>query len=244
MGSFIFRLITLPLYLLFGFNTPRKPSEPTLLLVDYKLPDEEDAATVFELTARRTGFISWILQKLGILSRYKILITQSDVSVTVGSMKGAQTFVAPLSRINAVGLKLQKPVGAAYVGVACLLLALFNLLRSSGQSGARGSFFNPFQSGFDPRFFLEYISYIFALLTSGGVILSVVLIVVGVIFLLRYWLVKRLSIGFTTSDLQDHVGIKFRTSSIAGKDINFDTLYSAVDRVTDAMLAARYEHPN
>jgi hypothetical protein len=127
MFAILFRLLTMPLYVLLGYNSTGTVDDlPTLLLTefDFKKDTARPGEVLLNLEARRHGIIAWVMSKLGILSRYYIRVTDQEVLIIYGSMRGSQYFVAPLSQVTTAGLALQKPAKLAYLGAALILIAI------------------------------------------------------------------------------------------------------------------------
>ena len=180
-----------------------------IVLSKFLVNEDLTARTSVEIVGRASGPVSWILTALRLEPEFRLVVTNSEVSIRRGSLSGLSHIYVPLGKISAVVCGYQRSVLA--LGFATLFAVgfLLNLLS--------GFFENSSQVGSD-------MGLAFGFLILAGI--------AGLV----YFLSKR--IGIVVETMHPH-GLAFKRSVIENVSVDLPEALRAISIINARILAAQ-----
>lgn len=185
-------------------------SGPTLVLRRFHIDETPSANILVDIVGRPKGIIAWLLTILGIDAETSLKATDKEVTFRSSSLFGQIHHVAPLPSISSTHCGYSKPIGYLILGIIFILVGLL--------------------SSVSP------VLWQFGLYGSRGLIFG---LVVGVVFLIAYWLSKKMTMVFETSGGMT-MGLIFKRSVIENIPIDIEQALKAIyivnNKITESQV--------
>jgi hypothetical protein len=185
-------------------------SGPSLVLRKFNLNEAAPDGLVVDIEGRASGLISWLLTVLGLDAITTLKITGKELSFRSSSLFGQIYQVAPLPNISSTHCGYSKPIGYLVLGV---LIGLAGIVASFAQHGGGG-------------------------LAGGGGMAGLPLIVIGLVFIIAYFLSKKLAISVETSGGMV-MGLTFKRSVIENVPVDIQKALMAIQLINRKIVEAQ-----
>lgn len=229
-AGIISRILSLPLYILFGVRPRADDSLPTLMVRQFHFnPNVQHGNdVVLELVARRRGWLVYQIMKLmGLQTEWKVRVTAQELRINRSAMNGSEVFVAPLSEITTSDLALEKPSKALWMGVIGLVAGLVIFL---ARVPTNSSFYT--YSNLMP---IEILGFSLNVPTFAPLIP----VVFGLLCFAWYWWRSRLVMTFSTGDITDRYGLAFRPRRVGDEKVDQETLLASIHTINRMVVESR-----
>jgi len=183
-------------------------SGPALVLKQFQI-GEPASDTVLHIVARQPGLMSFFLTLFGLDTETSLKVDRRSVTFSGSSLFGQMHITVPLTAVSATICGYTKSLGKLLMGIGCLIGYGFLYLQAGGSEYELGQ-------------------------TSG---LRMVAFIVGMAFLVAYWLSRRLVVSVQAGDVT--LGLVFKRSLIENVDVDFPKAQQAIERVNAALLRAQ-----
>jgi hypothetical protein len=183
-------------------------SGPTLVLRKFNLNESAPDGLVVDIEGRESGVISWILTVLGLDAITTLKTTGTELSFRSSSLFGQIHRVASLPNISSTHCGYSKPIGYLIIGV---LIGLAGVVAGFALSAAHA---------------------------SGSGLVGLSLIVIGLVFIVAYFLSKKLAISVETSGGMV-MGLTFKRSVIENVPVDIEKAFLAIQLINRQVVQAQ-----
>lgn len=184
-------------------------SGPSLVLRRFNLNESAPDGIAVDIEGRASGLISWLLTILGLDAITTLKVTDKDLSFRSSSLLGQTHQVAPLPNISSTHCGYSKPIGYLVIGI---LIALAGIVAGFAQHGGGPA--------------------------GGSGMAGLPLIVIGLVFIIAYFLSKKLTISIETSGGMV-MGLTFKRSVIENVKVDIQKALSAIQLINRKVVEAQ-----
>jgi hypothetical protein len=184
-----------------------------VVLKKFHLNEDPTAGTAVEIVGRASGFLSWILNLLRLEQDFQLIVTDSEASVTRGSLSGIVHIYIPLNKVTSTVCGYQHSILAFAFAALFTVGFIMNLLSGLLQN-------NRNEVGSDMGLAFGYL-------------------ILAVIFVLVYFSSKRIGINIET--MHTH-GLVFKRSLIENVEVDLPQALRAISVINARVLAAQTLH--
>jgi ribosomal protein L40E len=163
----------------------------TLVLRSFKIDESPNAETIIEITGRKEGLIQWFLTVIGINPEISFRFANDDILFKSASLFGQSYSSVPLPSVSSTHCGYSKPLGFLVFGVFFILFGIFFGMVIASQSG------------------------------GAGILIFVLGLIFGVLFLILYWLRKKIYIAIHTKGGLS-LGLSFKRSIMENISVDFE----------------------
>lgn len=184
---------------------------PTLVLRRFKVDETPSANLYVDIAGRRSGIIAWILTVIGFDAETSLKSTGQNITFKSSSLFGQIHRVVPLSKISSTHCGYSKPIGYLIIGVIFIVIGVLS------------------------NFFPMRILWQFGLFGSLCLILG---LVIGGIFLIAYWLSKKMTMFLETSGGMT-IGLTFKRSVIENVPVDINKALKAISILNQKVMESQ-----
>ena len=184
-------------------------SGPTLVLRRFKIDEDPSATILVDIIGRPKGIIAWLLTIMGIDAETSLKVTGKELTFRSSSLFGQIHHVAPLPSISSTHCGYSKPIGYFIIGIIFILVGLLSAISP--------------------------ILWEFGLYGSRGLTFG---LIVGAIFLIAYWLSKKMTMVFETSGGMT-MGLIFKRSVIENVPVDIEKTLKAIHIVNNKIIESQ-----
>jgi hypothetical protein len=185
---------------------------PALVLRTFLVDPSAVELIPIQIRGRASGVVAWLLTTMGLSVEWTLTVTAQDLTIHGRSLSGEHFHVVPLRQVSSAHCAYSRPIAA--LGVALLLFALSaGMLLFGALSGGVTA-----GTGF-----------------SGAALIPFGL---GLLFLLSYWLSKKVMISVATSGARVF-GLTFKPSVIEHVNVDFSKASQAIFLLNRLVLQAQ-----
>ena len=166
-------------------------------------------APVIEIEGRKPGLIAFVLTMMGIDTTTSLLVTPRDIRFRKGSLYGEITSMMPMTAVASAHAGFAKPIG--YL-IAAGAIVVGSISAGAGAASQHG--------------------------TSGGGLIFLAGLVLAAIFVVAYFLSKKMAV-FVESSGGTTFGLVFKPSVIEGVTVDIEKVKTVVDMIRELVITCQ-----
>jgi hypothetical protein len=192
-------------------------SGPTLVLRRFRIDEAPSANLLADIVGRASGISAWLLTALGFDAETSLKVTDKEITFRSASLFGQTYQVVPLTSVSSTHCGYSKPIGYLIVGAIFMIYGILSGMRIITASLA--------QEG-GGTFILIGLAIILIGLAIGG------------IFMIAYYLSKKIVISLETSGGMV-LGLSFKRSLIENVSVDIEQSLKAIQIVNQKVIESQ-----
>lgn len=185
---------------------------PTLVLRKFEIDETPSANLLVDISGRPSGIIAWLLTTVGVDAETSLKSTDKEITFRSSSLFGQINRVVPLPSISSTHCGYSRPIGYLILGIIFILVGILS------------------------TFFPMSILWQFGLYGSRGLLLFS--LVIGGVFLIAYWLSKKMTIFLETRGGMT-MGLTFKRSVIESVPVDINKALKAISILNQKIIESQ-----
>jgi hypothetical protein len=178
---------------------------PTLVLRKFDVDESMQDGILVEIIGRASGPTAWLLTVLGFDAETRLKVTEKEFSFKSSSFWGQIIQIAPLPNISSTHCGYSKPIGYLIISGIFVIDYVISIITGAGY---------PFND-------------------NNGIL--IVKLIIGGLFMLLYWLSKKMTISFETSGGMV-MGLTFKRSVIENVAVDIEKARQAIEIINKNVI--------